>query len=152
MALKGRLTSATSNRTLSVRKFSGVLNVTGREMHLHGMTGTGPTHENGCDGWSFDIGIYRFLKAAKLIRFSVVPSSIRIWYSLTLMMVKETSSGSYPAPAMLLGQSVASKLIGVSIYLWCGAALGADATVATSRRRFLTMRWEVISQEPPNIT
>jgi hypothetical protein len=32
MALNGRLTSATSKRTLSVRKFSVVLNVTGREI------------------------------------------------------------------------------------------------------------------------
>jgi transcription elongation factor len=32
MALKGRLTSATSNWTFSVRKFTSVPNVTGREM------------------------------------------------------------------------------------------------------------------------
>jgi hypothetical protein len=83
-----------SNMTLFVRKFSGVLNVTGREMHLCGMTGIGPTSENGCDGWSFDIGICSFLKAAKLIRFSAAPPSIRTWYNLTLMMVEETSSGS----------------------------------------------------------
>jgi hypothetical protein len=39
MALNGRLTSATSKRTLSVRKFSAVSNVTGREMQPRGVTG-----------------------------------------------------------------------------------------------------------------
>jgi hypothetical protein len=75
MTLKGRLTSTTSNKTLSVRKFSDVLNVTGMEINPCGMIGTGPTPKNGRDGWSFDISIYRFLKAAKLIRFSVAPPS-----------------------------------------------------------------------------
>jgi hypothetical protein len=141
-----------SNRTLSVRKFSNVQNVTGSEIYPRRMTGTGPTPENGRNGWSFDIGIYSFLKAAKLIRFSTAPPLIRMWYSLTLMMVGETSRGSCLAPAMLLGQSEASKLIDVSIHLWCWAALGAGAAVATSLRMFLMMRQEVMSQEPPNIT
>jgi hypothetical protein len=69
-----------------------------------------------------------------------------------LTMVRETSSGSCPAPIMLLGQSEASKLINVSIHLWCGVALGASAATATSQRRFITMRWGVMSQEPSNIT
>jgi hypothetical protein len=103
MALKGRLTSMTSNRTLSVRKFLGVLNVTGREIQLRGIIRTGPTPENGRDNWSFDIGIYSFLKAAKLIRFSVAPPSIRMWYSLMLTMVGEMSNGSCPVPTILLG-------------------------------------------------
>jgi hypothetical protein len=135
-----------------MRKFSGVLNVTGREIDPYRMTSTGPTLENGRDDWSFEIGICSFLKAAKLIRYNAAPPSIRTWYNLTLMMVGETSSGSYPTPAMLLGQSEASKLIDVSINLWCGAALGAGAVSTTSRRRFLTMQREVMSQEPPNIT
>jgi hypothetical protein len=139
MALKGRLTSTTSNRTLSVWKFSGVLNVTRREIHPRGITGTRPTLENGRDGWSFNIAIYNFLKAAKLIRFNVVPPSIRMWYNLMLTMVREMSSGSCPTPAMLLGQLEASKLINVSIHLWCGTAFGAGASTATSRCRFLTM-------------
>jgi hypothetical protein len=84
----------TSNMTLSVRKFSGVPNVTGREIHPRGMTGTRPTPDNGCDGWSFDTSICSFLKATKLIRLSAAPPSIRTWYSLMLMMVGETSSGS----------------------------------------------------------
>jgi hypothetical protein len=42
MVLKGRLTSMTSKRMLSVWKFSGVPNVTGREIQLHGITDTGP--------------------------------------------------------------------------------------------------------------
>jgi hypothetical protein len=141
-----------SNRTLSVQKLSGVPNVTGREIHLHRMTSTGPILENGHDSWSFDISICSFLKAAKLIRFSAAPPSIRMWYSLTLTMVGETSSGSCPAPAMLLGQSKVSKLIDVSIHLWCGATLGAGATAATSQCMFLMMRREVMFQEPPNIT
>jgi hypothetical protein len=50
MALNGRLTSATSKRTLFVRKFSVVLNVTGRDMQLCRVTDTGPTSENWRDG------------------------------------------------------------------------------------------------------
>jgi hypothetical protein len=104
MALNGRLTSATSKMTLSVWKFSIVSNVIGREMKPSGVTDTGPTLENGRDGWSFSIGICSFLKAARLMRLRVAPPSIKTWYSLTLEMVGETSSGSYLAPAMLLGQ------------------------------------------------
>jgi hypothetical protein len=48
--LKGRLTSVMSNRTLFVQKFLGTPNVTGREIQLCGMTGTGPTLKNGRDG------------------------------------------------------------------------------------------------------
>jgi hypothetical protein len=57
-----------------------------------------------------------------------------------LMMVGETSSGSYPILAMLLGQSEASKLINVSINLWCGIAFGAGAAAATSPRIFFMMQ------------
>jgi hypothetical protein len=41
MALNGRLTSATLKRTLSVRKLSGVSNVTEREIQPRGITATG---------------------------------------------------------------------------------------------------------------
>jgi hypothetical protein len=146
------LPSAMTKRTHFMWKFSGIPNVTGREIHPRGMTGTGPTLENGRDRWSFDIGICSFLKAGKLIRFSAAPPSIRMWYNLMLTMVGETSSGSCPAPAMLLGQSKVSKLIDVSIHLWCGATLGAGATAATSQCMFLMMRREVMFQEPSNIT
>jgi hypothetical protein len=139
MALKGRLTSAMSNRALFVQKFPDVPNVTRREIQRHGITGTGPTPENGSGSWSFDISIYSFLKAAKLIRFSAAPPSIRMWYILMLMMVEEMKSRSYLAPAILLGQSEVSKLIDVSIHLWCGVAFGAGAATTTSRRRFLMM-------------
>jgi hypothetical protein len=47
MALKGRLTSATSNRMFSGRKFSSVPNVTRSVMLPRGYTGYGPTPENG---------------------------------------------------------------------------------------------------------
>jgi hypothetical protein len=117
MALKGRLTSAMSNKMLSVRKFSAIPKVTGREKQPRGITDTGPTLENGRDGWSFPIGICSFFKAARLMRLSVAPPSIKTCYSLMLAMVGETSSGSCPAPAMLLGQSQASNPIGVSIHL-----------------------------------
>jgi hypothetical protein len=50
MALKGRLTSAMSNKMLSVWKFLGALNVTGREIQLHSMTNIDPTLENGLNG------------------------------------------------------------------------------------------------------
>jgi hypothetical protein len=106
--------------------------VTGREIQPRGITGTGPTLENGRDGWSFDISICSFLRAAKLIRFSAAPPSIRTWYNLMLMMNGETSSGSYPARAMLLRQSEVSKLIDVSIHLWCDAAFGAGVAATTS--------------------
>jgi hypothetical protein len=47
MALNGRLTSATSNWTFSVRKFSSIPNVTGSVMLPRGYTGWAPTPENG---------------------------------------------------------------------------------------------------------
>jgi hypothetical protein len=75
----------------------------------------------------------------------VAPPSIRMWYRLILAMVKETSNGSCPVPAMLLGQSMASKLIAISNHLRCGTALGAGATAATSRRRVLTTWQDVMS-------
>jgi hypothetical protein len=106
-----------SKRTLSVQKFFAIPNMTGREMQLHGMTNTGPTPENSCDGWSFPIRIYSFLKAARLMRLSAAPQSIKTWYNLTMAMVGETSSGSYLVPAMLLGQLEASDSIGVSNHL-----------------------------------
>jgi hypothetical protein len=125
MVLKGRLTSATSKRTLYMRKFSSVPNVTGREIQPRGITDTKPTPENEREGWSFDIRICSFLKTTRLIRLRVAPPSVRIWYSLMLVMVGEMINGSCPAPDMLLGQSEASKLIGVSTHLRCGATLGA---------------------------
>jgi hypothetical protein len=64
MALKGRLTSATSNYTFSVRKLSSVPKVTGRVMVPTGYMGFGPTLENRRDGASLDSGIYRCLNAA----------------------------------------------------------------------------------------
>jgi hypothetical protein len=69
-------------------------NVTEREMQPHGVTDTGPTLENGRDGWSFPIGIYSFLKAARRMRLRATPPSIKTWYNLTLEMVGETRSGS----------------------------------------------------------
>jgi hypothetical protein len=67
MALKGRLTSTTSKRTLSVQKFSGVLNVIGREIQPHDITDTWLTPRNGHEGWSFDIRICSFMNAARLM-------------------------------------------------------------------------------------
>jgi hypothetical protein len=63
-------------------------------MQPRGVTDTGPTPENGRDGWSFPIGICSFLKAARLMRLRTAPPSIKTWYSLMLEMVGETSSGS----------------------------------------------------------
>jgi hypothetical protein len=149
MALNGSLTSATSKRTLSVRKFSAVPNVTGREMQPRGVTDTRPAPENGYDSWSFPIGICSFLKAARLMRLRAAPPSIKTWYNLTLEMVGETSSGSYPASAMLLVQSKASKLIRISTHLRCDAAFTSGAATAISRRGVLTTRLDVMAQEPP---
>jgi hypothetical protein len=140
MTLNERLTSMTSKRILSVRQFSSVPNMTGREIQSCGITDTRPTLENGRDDWSFPIEIYSFLKAARLMRLSTTPPSIKTCYNLMLAMVGETSSGSCPAPAMLLEQLKASNPINVSIHLWCGAFLGVGATTAISRRKVLMMR------------
>jgi hypothetical protein len=126
------------------QKFSSVLNVTGRDIHPRSITNMGPTPENERDGSSFDIGICSFLKATWLMRFSDAPPLIRTWYNLMFVMARDMSSGSCPVPAMLLGQSNESKLIGVSIHLWCGAALGAGTATAFSWRSVLPMRQDVM--------
>jgi hypothetical protein len=140
MTLNGRLTSMTSKRILYVRQFSAVSNMTGREIQQCGITDTGPTPENGRDDCSFPIEIYSFLKAARLMRLSTTPPSIKTCYNLMLAMVGETSSESCLSPGMLLGQSKASNPINVSIHLWCGAFLGVGATAAISRCKVLMMR------------
>jgi hypothetical protein len=150
--LKGRLTSMMSKMMLSVWQLSGVPKVTGWEMLPRGMIEPGPTLENGREGASLDIGICNFCKAPRLMRLRVAPPSTRTWYNLTLVMVRETSSGSCPAPTMFLGQSEASKLIDVSIHLWWAVALGAGAAAAIDQRRVLMMRLNVMSQEPLYIT
>jgi hypothetical protein len=103
MALKGRLTFTMSKMTLSVQLFSGILNVTQREMLPRGMIYPRPTPENGCEGESLDMGNYSFWKTVRLMRLRAAPPSIWTWYSLTLAMVRETTNGSCPAPAMFLG-------------------------------------------------
>jgi hypothetical protein len=65
-----------------------------------------------------------------------------------LAMVGETSSGSYPAPVMFLGQSEVSKLIDISIQLWWGITLGTGAATSTARCRVLTKHRDMMSQEP----
>jgi hypothetical protein len=47
------------------------------------------------------------------MRLRDAPPLIRTWYNLMLVMVGETISGSYMAPAMLLGQSEA-----LTEYFW----------------------------------
>jgi hypothetical protein len=75
MALKGRLTSATSKTTFSVRKFSSVPNVTESAMLPRGYTGCRPTPENGREGPRRDPGISSYLNAAWLmtLRPAVTP-------------------------------------------------------------------------------
>jgi hypothetical protein len=114
-----------------------------------GMMEPEPTPENGCEGESLDMGIYSFWKAVRLMRLRVALPSIKMRYSLTLAMVREMTSGSYPANAMFLGQSEASNVIDVSIHLWWGATLSAGVAAATTRCNVLMMRLDVISQEPP---
>jgi hypothetical protein len=80
----------------------------------------GPTLKNGREGESLDMGICSFCKAARLMRLRVVPPSIRTWYSLMLAMIGETTSRSYPAPNMFLGQSEALNMIDICIHLWWG--------------------------------
>jgi hypothetical protein len=80
----------------------------------------GPTPENGREGASFDIRICSFLKAVRLMRLRAAPPSTKMWYNLLLAMVGMMSSGSYPAPAMFLGQSEVLKPIVISIHLWWG--------------------------------
>jgi hypothetical protein len=103
MALKGRLTSSTSKSLLSVRYFSDVPNVTGRDMLPREMMEPEPTRENRHEGESLDMGICSFGKAVRLMRFRATPPSIRMWYNMTLAMVGETTSGSYSVPIMFLG-------------------------------------------------
>jgi hypothetical protein len=76
MALKGRLTSATSNMLFSVRKFSSVPNVTGRAMLPRGYTSYGPTPENGREGPRRDPGICNCFNAAWLMTLRPAPPSI----------------------------------------------------------------------------
>jgi hypothetical protein len=152
MTLNGRLTSATSKRTLSMQKLSTIPNVTGREMQPCGITTTGPTPENGRDGWRFPIGICSFLKATRLMRLRTAPPSIKTWYNLTLVMVGETSSGNYPMPAILLGQSEASNPIRVPTHLSCDAAFDGGATAAISQGKVWTTCLDVMAQESPNMT
>jgi hypothetical protein len=54
----------------------------------------------------------------RLMRFRTAPPSIRTWNILTLAMVEEMTSWSYPTPNMFMGQSKASNVIDVSIHLW----------------------------------
>jgi hypothetical protein len=116
MALKGRLTSATSNWTFSVRKFSLVPNVTGSVILPRGYTGYGPTPENGREGPRRDPGIYNCLNAAWLMTLRHAPPSISTWCSRMLAMTGAVMSGSIPAPAMLSGQSDAPKEIVVLLH------------------------------------
>jgi hypothetical protein len=139
-------------RMLSVRMISAVLNVTEREMQPRGITDIGPSPENERDGWSFPISICSFLKAARLMRLRAAPPSIRMWYNLTLAMVGETSSGSCPTPAIVLGQSEALNPIRVFTHLQCGATFSAGAAAAIYRHKVLMMHLDVMSQEPLNMT
>jgi hypothetical protein len=81
----------------------GIPNITRREILPCEMMEPEPTPENGREGESLDMEICNFWKAARLMRLKTAPPSIRMWYSLTLAMVGETTSGSCPAPAMFLG-------------------------------------------------
>jgi hypothetical protein len=55
------------------------------------------------------------------MRLNTASPSIKMWYSLTLEMVGETSSGSCLAPAMFLGQSEATNQL--ELPPTCGAVL-----------------------------
>ena len=99
-----------------------------------------------------DIGICKALKACRLMALSPAPPSIRTWCILTLEMVGETTMGKSPAPAMLDGQSEASKLTGVPIHFTWAVNLDMEAVAAMSRRSVLTARREVSGHEPPNMT
>jgi hypothetical protein len=72
-------------------------------------TDCGPTPENGREGPSRDPGIYSCLNAAWLMTLRPAPPSISTWCNRRLAMTGEVMSGSIPAPAMLSGQSDASK-------------------------------------------
>jgi hypothetical protein len=68
-----------------------------------GMIEPSPTPKNDHEGVSLDMGICSFCKAARLMRLRAAPPSMRMWYSLMLVMVGEMTSGSYLVPAMFLG-------------------------------------------------
>jgi hypothetical protein len=52
-----------------------------------GMMEPGPTLENGHKGASLDVGIYSFLKVARLMTLRDASQSTSTWYNLTLTMV-----------------------------------------------------------------
>jgi hypothetical protein len=86
------------------------------------------------------------------MRLRAASSSIRTWYSLTLAMVKEMTSGSSPAPTMFWGsQRHQSRLTSPST---CGggATLGVGTTAGIVWRRVLMTRLDVMSQEPSYMT
>jgi hypothetical protein len=72
------------------------------------------------------------------------PPIIRTWYSLTLVMVGQMTSGSCLTPAMFMGQSESSNTIDVSIHLWWGAAFDVGAAAVIVRRSILTTRLDVV--------
>jgi hypothetical protein len=80
---------------------------------------------------------------------SAAPPSVAMWYNLMLAMVGETTSKSYPAPAMFFMQSEVLKPMDVSIHLWWSVALSAGAATATVWCNVLMTRLDVISQESP---
>jgi hypothetical protein len=114
----------------------------------HGMMDPGPTPKNGREEESLDMEICIFCKAAKLMRLRATLPSIRMWYNLVLAMVGETTSRSYPAPDMFLGQSEASNAIDVSIHSWWGTAHSAGVAAAIAQCSVLMMRLNVMPQEP----
>jgi hypothetical protein len=122
--------------------------MTEREMLPCGMMKPGPTPKNEREGEILDTAICSFWKAAvRLMRLRAAPPSIRMWYSLTLVMVEEITSGSCLAHAMFLGQSEAPNTVNVSSHLWWGTALGMGAAVATTRHNILMMRLDMASKE-----
>jgi hypothetical protein len=124
MALKGRLTSATSKTMFSVRKFSSVPNVTGSAMLPRGYTGCGPSPENGREGPRRDPRICSYLNAAWLMTLRPTPPSISTWCSHMLAMTGAVMSGNMPTPAMLSGQSGAPKEMVVLLHRWWGQPSG----------------------------
>jgi hypothetical protein len=112
----------------------------------------GPTLKNRHEGVSLDMGIYSFRKAARLMRLRATLPSIKMWYSLMLVMVGEMTNGSCPAPAIFLGQSETSKPMDVSIHLWWGTALVTGAAATTARCSVLMTHLDIMSHEQSYMT
>ena len=111
--------STTSNEIFSVRKLSGLPNVTGRESCPIGLAvepGTMPWKAY-FTGFTFDLGICMSSNAPANKIFKELPPSIKTRLTLQLLIVGSTTIGNLPGRVEGMGQSSLLKEITVSDHL-----------------------------------